>query len=156
MRFHLPYSLLAASFVLAACGGQTTTDEAPSELPRILGAGEKADNFLSQTAQEYFVRGTTTVEIEEEFTEATEDERIERAQELVPYKQVVIGWFLNAYLIDKSSHDDNDYGGMKALTKNESYESLNIRHVEGNTYEFRLRPGDRRTARPVGGARSES
>lgn len=130
--------LLGAALTVSACGdsGSTTAPD-NAELPRVLGQGEKADNFRSQTAQEYFVRGTSTVVLDDEFTDAAEEERLARAQELVPYRHVVIGWFLNSYLIDKSRDADNaEYGGMKALTKNDSYESLNLRHVEGNTYEF--------------------
>lgn len=136
----LGFLALASSLSLAACGGETTEPDGPQtpdDIPRVLGAGEKADNFLSASAQEYFVRGTTTVELGPEYADASEEDRLARAQELVPYKQVVIGWFLNAYLIDKSNDADNaEYGGMKALTKNDSYESLNIRHVEGDVYAF--------------------
>ena len=126
------------ALIFSACGGDgPTPDTANSDLPRLLGADEKSDNFRSESAQEYFVRGTTTVELEPEFAEATEDERLARAQELVAYRQVVIGWFLNSYLIDKSRDADNaGYGGMRALTKNDSYESLNIRQVDGETYAF--------------------
>lgn len=140
MRMNLDRLALAALLATTvACGGGETTSPTPlgDDLPRMLGDGEKADNFLSVSAQEYWVRGTTTVELEPEFADASEEDRLARARELVPYKQVVIGWFLNAYLIDKSHDAENaDYGGMKALTKNESYDSLNIRHVEGDTYAF--------------------
>jgi hypothetical protein len=127
------HTLIATSALLAACG----TQEPPADLPRVLNDNEKADNFRSQSAQEYYVEGTTTVTLDSEFALATEEERLERVRELIPYKQVVIGYFLNAYLIDKSSHDDNgDYGGFKALTKNGSYEQLNIQHVDNLTYSF--------------------
>lgn len=127
--------ILLASSLFFACGDSATTP-AP-ELPRALAGGEKADDFRSESAQEYFVRGTTTVEIEASYADLTEEERIARAQELIPYRQVVIGWFLNEYLIDKSNDASNaNYGGMRALTKNDSYESLNIRHVDGEVYAF--------------------
>lgn len=129
-------SMLFASSVMFACGTPTSEDAQP-ELPRALAGGEKADNFRSESAQEYFVRGTTTVELEPQYAELSEEERLARVQELIPYRQVVIGWFLNEYLIDKSHDASNaSYGGMQALTKNDSYESLNIRHVEGEVYAF--------------------
>ncbi len=132
-----PFALISSLAIAAACGGPDETPEPSADIPRVLGAGEKADNFLSETAQEYYVRGTSTVTLEDEFADASEEDRLRRAQELVPLRQIVIGWFLNAYLIDKSSDSDNaDYGGVKALTKNDSYDSLNIRLVEGNTYAF--------------------
>jgi hypothetical protein len=62
---------------------------------------------------------------------------LQRVRELIPYKQVVIGWFLNAYLIDKSEDSGNaGYGELKALTKNGSYEDLGIEKVDGLTYSF--------------------
>ncbi len=137
MNSHLTAILLSSTLSLVACGAPTSSVDPPADLPRTLAAGEKSDNFLSETAQEYFVRGTTTVVIEPEYAELSEDERLARVQELVPYRQIVIGWFLKEYLIDKSGDASNaDYGGMQALTKNESYESLNIRLVDGETYEF--------------------
>lgn len=132
MRRHWK-SFIAATVLLSAC----TANEPPTDLPRVLTENEKADNFLSESAQEYYVEGTTTVTLDSELALGSEQERLQAVRDLIPYKQVVIGYFLNSYLIDKSSHDDNgDYGGFKALTKNGSYEQLNIQHVDNLTYSF--------------------
>ena len=124
--------------VFPACGADTAAP-VTEETPSFLGAGDKSDNFFSESAQEYYVRGTTTLTLEAEYADATEEERMKRVAELIPYKQVVIGYFLNTYLIDKSDHDSNaDYGGFKALTKNGSYEDLDIVKVDDLNYTFRF------------------
>ena len=130
--------LLALGLLVApACGSDTQPET--QETPSFLGAGDKADNFYSESAQEYYVRGTTTLTLEPEYADGTEEERLKRVAELIHYKQVVIGYFLNAYLIDKSDHDSNaDYGGFKALTKNGSYEDLDIVKVDDLNYTFRF------------------
>ena len=148
--------LLAGVLVLgAACesdsapSGGATSDAGPSGdaagpslegLPTIVAPG-KEDNFRSASAQEYVVEGVTTVKVEADLLDADDETKMKRVQELIPLQQVVIGWFLNAYLVEKSSHDSNQsYGGFKALTKNGSYEDLDIKPLEdGLTYEFRFR-----------------
>ena len=100
----------------------------------------KEDNFFALTAQEYMVEGQTTVTLESEMAEATDEEKLARVKELIPLKQVVIGWFLNQYLKEKSDHDSNpDYGGFQALTKNGAYEELGIEAVDETTYRFTFR-----------------
>ncbi|NOZ01711.1 MAG: lamin tail domain-containing protein, partial [Deltaproteobacteria bacterium] len=100
----------------------------------------KEDNFFSTTAQEYMVEGQTTVTIEDSLADADEEVKMARVKELIPLKQVVIGWFLNQYLAEKSEHDSNkDYGGFKALTKNGAYEELGIEAVDQTTYRFTFR-----------------
>jgi hypothetical protein len=112
--------------------------EVPAEeTPSFLGPNEKADNFFSESAQEYYVRGTAQLTLEPEFANQTEEQRLARVAELIPYKQVQIGYFLNSYLIDKSGDDANaNYGGVKALTKNGSYEDMGIEKVSDLTYNF--------------------
>ena len=144
-----------ALVVLGGCGSDTggtpagTTDTAgPTDvdqswlegLPQIVEPG-KEDNFRAPKAQEYTIEGETTVTIEPELAEADEETKLARVRELIRLKQVVIGWFLNAYLVEKSDHNANEeYGGFKALTKNGSYEDLDIRPVDGSiTYSFRFR-----------------
>lgn len=119
----------------AACGSDSS--EPAEETPVFLGPNEKADNFYSESAQEYFVRGKAELKLEPEYANVTEEERLQRIAELIPYKQVQIGFFLNTYLIDKSGDSENaDYGGMKALTKNGSYEDMDIVKVDDLTYTF--------------------
>ncbi|MBI5533373.1 MAG: lamin tail domain-containing protein [Deltaproteobacteria bacterium] len=100
----------------------------------------KEDNFLSPKAQEYQVEGTTTVTIESELSSATEEVKLARVKKLIPLKQVVIGWFLNQYLVAKESSSGNaGYGGFEALTKNGAYEELAITKVDDTTYKFTFR-----------------
>lgn len=97
----------------------------------------KADDFFAMTAQEYVMEGTSSVTLEASLSGATADERLARAKELIGYKHIVIEWFLNVYLIDKSDHDDNeDYGGFKSIVKAGSYEDMNITEVDELTFEF--------------------
>lgn len=141
--FMRPALLLTAALALpfaAACGSDTTDSGGLSaDAPRVLLSGEKADDFRSESAQEYFVKGTTTITLDASYGSSSEEERLQRVRELIPYKQVVIGYFLNTYLIDKSE-EDAGYGGFRALTKNGSYEDMNVRPVEdqgeGLTYAF--------------------
>ncbi len=120
-----------------ACSGDAGNTGTKDQIPSVLGPGEKADDFRSETAQEYYVKGQSTITLGSQFADQGEDARLQRVRELIPYKQVVIGWFLNQYLVDKEKEQGNhDYGGFKALTKNGSYEDLNIQKVDGLTYSF--------------------
>ena len=137
-------NILAAAFALAFAAGCDDTSEPPPEGA----AGEglavvepgKEDNFLSASAQEYALTGTTRLEIEAGFAERTTEERLARARELVPYRQTVIGWFLNVYLVEKSHDSGNaQYGGFKALTKNGSWEDLQLVELEPTVFELTFR-----------------
>ena len=97
----------------------------------------KADDFLSMTARELVVSGTSTVTLEPEYATRSESARLARARELVTLKQTAITWFLNLYLVDKDEEDTNhDWGGFGAMAKNGDLESANIRRTEGLTYAF--------------------
>ena len=130
---------LTGALAVTACGPVDDSDKKPAgeENLTVLGPGEKADNFRSESAQEYFVEGVTDVTLADEYADKTEEERLQRVEDLIPYKQVAIGYFLNTYLIDKSNDGENaDYGGFKALTKNGSYEDMVIKKVGDLRYEF--------------------
>jgi hypothetical protein len=131
-------ALIIGLFALSACGEGAVEPAGDDEtIPSVLGPNEKADDFRSESAQEYFVRGETTISLDASYADLGEEARLQRVRELIPYKQVVIGWFLNAYLIDKSGDGDNaEYGGVKALTKNGSYEDLGIEKLDDLTYSF--------------------
>jgi hypothetical protein len=134
---------VVGSFVVLGIGcssNDTDSDEGTPEDETQIVAPGKEDNFLSNTAQEYMVEGTTTVTIESTLANATEEEKLARVYELIPLKHVVIGWFLNAYIVEKSEKDDNKtYGGFKGLTKNGAYEELNIEALDATTYQFTFR-----------------
>ncbi|MBW2522763.1 MAG: hypothetical protein JRI23_01245 [Deltaproteobacteria bacterium] len=129
-------SLLAAGWI-SGCSADPGDPSGSSELgSRIVPPG-KADNFISASAQEYVLEGTTTVTIEEELRDASEEDKLARVHELIGLKQVVVGWFLNQYVTEKKSDDPNaDYGGFNSLTKHDSYEQLGIEAVDELTYEF--------------------
>jgi hypothetical protein len=129
-----PIFLLLVLF--AACSNQGGQEQ---EEAMVVPAG-KADNFLAPKAQEYIVEGTTTVTIESDLSGASEEEKLKRVRELIPLKQIVIGWFLNKYVGPKSHDDDSDYGDFESLTKNGSYEDMDIQDTgDGLTYSFKLR-----------------
>jgi hypothetical protein len=129
---------LALPFALAlgACA-----EDAPPAAPlgSIIEPG-KADNFLSQSAREYWVEGTTAITLDASWASKSESQRLAEVKRLVPYKQVVIGWFLNRYIVDKEEKDpDAKYGGFKSLTKNGSYEDLNLTKVSDLQWTFDFR-----------------
>jgi hypothetical protein len=116
---------------LVACGD----DDAGAE--HVIVPEGKADDYFAKTAQEYVVQGTSQVTLEPDYAGTAEADRLARARELVGYKHVVIEWFLNSYLIDKSDHNANeDYGGFKSMVKAGSYEDLDLHAVDELTYEF--------------------
>lgn len=138
------WTALAAVVAAAGCGeGGSPESSAPSgggdEVLQVVEPG-KEDNFFAPTAQEYLLTGTTQVRLETEYAGRPFEERLARARALVPFRQTVIGWFLNQYMVEKS-HDaaNKDYGGFKALTKNGSWEDLNLREVEELVFEFDFR-----------------
>ena len=141
----LHLALALPILLCAACDGQGGPVE-PEPTPA--GADErltvvtpgKEDNFLSTSAQEYMLTGSTTLTLEAEWATRTPEERLARAQALVPFRQTVIGWFLNAYMVEKGHDATNKaHGGFKALTKNGSWEDLNLVAVDDLTFSFDFR-----------------
>jgi hypothetical protein len=97
----------------------------------------KADDFLSATAREFIVSGTSTVVIEDTYNTRPEAERLARAAQLVTLKQTAVSWFLNLYLVDKDEeHGGASWGGFGAMAKNGDIASTNLRRVSGNTYTY--------------------
>ncbi|MBL8788688.1 MAG: lamin tail domain-containing protein [Deltaproteobacteria bacterium] len=123
------------SLAVTACDeGAPAVEEGP--IGSVVEAG-KADNFLSLSAREYWVEGTTQIDLGSTWASKPEAERLKEVKRLIPYRQVVIGWFLNRYIVDKE-HEDT-YGGFKALTKNGSYEDLDLKKVNETTWSFTFR-----------------
>lgn len=132
-------ALAVGATLFAACADDATAPEGDEAIGSIVEAG-KADDFFALTAQEYYVEGEMLVELDGSWLDRTADERLAEVKRLIPYKQVVVGWFLNVYLVDKdSSGDAETYGGFKALTKNGSYEDLEITEHDELRYAFRFR-----------------
>ncbi len=131
---YLAMVLLIAGTALFSCDNSNNASE-----EHIIVPPGKADDFLSKSAQEYVVSGTSTVTLESEYSGESYEERLQRAKELIEYKQVVIGWFLNSYLIDKSSHNSNEeYGGFKSLVKNGAFEDLEVTEIDELNFEFKF------------------
>jgi len=131
-----------ASLVLCLGFGCDGPVEVPADEEGVFVPAGKEDNFYSVSAQEYRVEGRTTVTIEESLATATEEVRLTRVKELIGLKQIVIGWFLDQYLVNKEHENANaGYGGFDALTKNGAYEQLDIRpeETDGRTYGFTFR-----------------
>jgi len=131
---------LAAVLLVSSVAACDST-EAPEEEPvgSIVEAG-KADDFYAKTAQEYYVEGTTTIVLDAaEWSGRDEADRLAEVRRLIPFKQVVVGWFLNQYIVEKERDAKDPYGGFKALTKNGSYEDMNITPVDELTWTFDFR-----------------
>src|SRR3954471_4477550 len=96
--------LMFATFALsfAACGAPI--EDASNDDDVIIADG-KEDDFFASSAKEYFVSGSSTVTIEDTLATATAAKKLQRAKELVSFKNVAIGWFLNVYLTDKEDED---------------------------------------------------
>ncbi len=122
---------------LSHCADGTT---APAEeIPTIVEAG-KADDFLAVSAREYWVEGTTSIALDASWASRSDEEQLKEVQRLIPYRQVVVGWFLNRYIVEKSDKDpDANYGGFKGLTKNGAYEDMNIRKTGDGVWSFDFR-----------------
>jgi len=128
---------LCLTLIWSACGDEGTTDD--GAIGSIVEAG-KADNFFSASAREYWIEGTMRVVLDASWTAKTEAQRLTEVKRLIPYKQVVVGWFLNIYIVDKESeHGATQYGGFRALTKNGAYEDMNVKKVSDLTYSFDFR-----------------
>lgn len=135
MRLVLVCLGLTSLLLVASCASDQPGDEDSFIVPP-----DKADNFLSLSAQEYMLEGTTTVTIEADLQGEAEEVKLSRVRELIPLKQVLIGWFLNSYVKPHDSHSENEYGGFDCLTKNGSYEDLEITDTgDGLTYSFKFR-----------------
>ncbi|MEZ4269189.1 MAG: lamin tail domain-containing protein [Myxococcota bacterium] len=125
--------------LLAACDDSGSDPTTAAEEGGVIVAPGKADDFLSLSAREYYVTGTATIELPASWASKTEEQRRAEVKRLIPYKQVVIGWFLNTYLVDKEHEEGGTYGGFKALTKNGSYEDLDVRAQSDLVWAFDFR-----------------
>jgi hypothetical protein len=130
-------TLLLATSVATAFGCAPLAAPDPDDIEDGFAVDEgKEDDYFSVTAREYVLEGRSTVTVEEGLTTAA---AAARAKELITLKHVAIAWFLNQYLVDKEHEEENaDYGGYSAMVKTGSYEDLEIRPVNGRTFEFKF------------------
>jgi hypothetical protein len=100
----------------------------------------KEDNFLSDSAREYLVEGEAIIRLDEDDADLAESTRLRKVKRLIPFKQIAVTWFLNAWIAPKDAKDPNaKYGGFNALTKNASLDDLDIRQLDATTYAFTVR-----------------
>ncbi|MCA9665689.1 MAG: PPC domain-containing protein [Myxococcales bacterium] len=130
-RLAAPLALIVG-LGLAGC----STDSGGDEENFVIPAG-KEDNYYSNVAQEYRASTTVTITLEDSWRDKTDAERLERARVIMEGKKKQIGWFLHVYLIDKSDHDDHsDYGGLRAMVLDGSYEAAEVKPSPENPLEF--------------------
>lgn len=133
------HALVAVSGLLSLFAAACATDAPPEEPARVVPEG-KEDDFYSRSAQEYLVEGETRIVLDEADAKLSDADKLARVKQLVPFKQVVVAWFLNAWIGPKDAEDKNyGYGGFNALTKNGSFEELAIRKIDDRTYAFTAR-----------------
>lgn len=100
----------------------------------------KEDNFLASSAQEYLVSGRVFLDLDAADAGLSDSARLAKVKRLIPFKQVVVSWFLNAWLAPKDKDDKNyGYGGFSALTRNGAFEDLDIQKVSPTRYSFLTR-----------------
>ena len=124
-------AVIALAMLLGA-GCSTGDDSAVAEEEAVVVPPSKADNFFSLSAQEYMVEGVAYVELEPEFKDRSEEEQLVRVKELVYYRQIAVNWFLLKFLMGTDKHD-NKY---ESLTKNGSYEDLELKRQEDDPLRF--------------------
>ncbi|MCA9516872.1 MAG: lamin tail domain-containing protein [Myxococcales bacterium] len=128
-----------ALLAVGGCAGGSAGDDADGDVPVAVPEG-KEDDFLSVSAREYVVEGVVRLELDPADAALSDAARLEKVRRLIPFKQVVVAWFLNAWIGPKDGEDKNfGYGGFSALTKNGSYEDLDVRKVDATTYTFLTR-----------------
>ena len=135
-----PAISLATCILLGAvaCSGDKADVVSDPEDGFVIDEG-KEDDFLSLKAREYLVTGTARVVVEEGAGEA-------RAKQLLVLKHTSITWFLNQYLVDKEKdlehpeHSDPnaDYGGFSSMVKDGAFKDLQLKQVNGVTWEFKF------------------
>ena len=113
-------ALLAAMLLLPRCaedGAGATGDDGLA----VAVAPGKADDYLSPTSREFRLWGMGEVALEEEWREKTFEEREAEVQARLGYRFKAYAHFVNVYLTDKSSHDNNsNYGGFAGLVRKTS------------------------------------
>ena len=132
-------ALLSILVGMGCSSGEIVDLSGTSDTPSVVPHG-KEDNFLAVSAREYLLEGRSTIVIEEADAGLSDKKKLEKAQRLIPFKQVAIAWFLNAFVAPKDKKDPNSkYGGFNALAKNATYDELEIEQVDELTFSFAVR-----------------
>jgi hypothetical protein len=128
--------LLVYSLVFGLPGGCSAP--APDEVDEnVIVPPGKEDNFFSNVAREYMATADVSFTLDATWAQKTDAERLDRARKVMEGKTKQIAWFLHVYLIDKS-HDDEagDYGGLRAMVLDGSYESDALKPDPDDTLKF--------------------
>lgn len=130
-----------SSFGLSALGGCADDGVEGDPEDSIFVDDGKADDFLSLSAQEYRLEGSSTVVLDPAMNTLSPAARLAEAKKLVGYKQIAIAWFITQYLVDKEEHDANfHFGGFGGMAKAGAYEDLEIRESHDvGTFSFKFR-----------------
>ncbi len=125
---HLPRLVpLAPIVLLLACGslGEEPSQGGSSDQTASVVPPGKADNYLSPTSREYLLWGEGQLDLDEEWSDAGDADKLAHAEEMLGYKFKAYAHFINEYVTDKSSHDANgDYGGFSGLVRPTSLDSI--------------------------------
>jgi hypothetical protein len=132
MHYKSIVGLVLVTLMMSGCSSEKAAD---TEELFVITDG-KADNFFSLSAQEYTVEGTTYVELEAEYDDEDDEARKRRVLELVYYRQIAVNWFLLQFLMGIEDDHDNKF---ESLTKNGSYEDLEITQDPENARLFTFR-----------------
>jgi Bacterial pre-peptidase C-terminal domain len=125
---------LVAIVALGCNGSQIATEDVDENV--IVHPG-KEDNFFSNVAQEYNAEATVQVQLDASYAQKSAAEQMARARKIMEGKTKQIGWFLHVYLIDKSSSDDaGDYGGLRAMVLDGSYDSDALKQDQDDPTKF--------------------
>jgi len=131
--------IFVALLLTLGCGEVKIIDSSELSMPAAVPLG-KEDNFLSETAREYLVEGEVIVKLDDFDSDLAESTRLDMVKRLIPFKQIAVTWFLNAWIAPKDAKDANaKYGGFNSLTKNASLDDLDIRRIDATTYAFTMR-----------------
>ncbi len=116
--------LISVALLAGACGSETTQQSTDGEAVAVMPG--KADNYLSPTSREYTLEGMGDLALDSaEWAEKTQEERDGHVEEILEYRFKAYGHFINEYITDKSSHDDNqEYGGFAGLIRGSSLEFI--------------------------------
>lgn len=142
------FVLIFASIFSANCGldeSQESASLAPST--KIILPEGKADNYFSNTAQEYLASAQMEIMLDQaKAAGKSADEKLALANELMVAKTRQVSWFLHVYLIDKSKEDPEvNYGGLRTMVMYQGEQNKNLRLLDEATnkytYDFSVQVG---------------
>lgn len=130
-------SIIFLALSLAGCAVAPPSGDGADAPDVVIPRDGKADDFLGASVFEYVVEGRTTVTLEEDLLDASEEDREARLEELISLKHTALAYFLTSYLLEKDPQDRNrGWGGMGGMAKAGSYQEMDIEQLDDLTFEF--------------------